>query len=82
MADSTMLPLSLSGSQCVQSMLSTKNHPRYHIRMIAIGSVAIGIFFNILSIAICKDHILQGLAFLPLCTLRKLLVLEPIAWID
>lgn len=77
-----MLPIGLSGSQCVQSMLSTKNHPRYHIRLIAIGSVAVGIFFNILSIAICKDYILQGLAFLLVCTLRKLLVLEPIARID
>ncbi|MCJ1464887.1 hypothetical protein MMC07_003502 [Pseudocyphellaria aurata] len=56
----------LSGSQGVRSIDSVKSHPRYRLRMIAIGSVAFGVFFNILSIAICKQYILNGLAFIPL----------------
>lgn len=63
-----MAPVSfLSGSQGVQFSLYMENHPRYRLRMIAIGSVVIGLFFNILAIAISHQYILQGLAFVPLC---------------
>lgn len=75
-----MAPVSfLSGSQGEQFIRSVKNHPRYRLRMIAIGSVAFGIFFNILSIAICRQHILNGLAFLPVRAFRKHLILQPTA---
>ncbi|MCJ1265646.1 hypothetical protein MMC22_005526 [Lobaria immixta] len=61
-----MAPVSfLSGSQGVQFSLYMENHPRYRLRMIAIGSVVIGLFFNILAIAISHQYILQGLAFVP-----------------
>lgn len=71
-----MAPTSLhSGSQRVQLIRSVKNHPRYRLRMIAMGSVAIGIFFNILSIALCHQPLLHGLAFLPVGACRKYLIL-------
>lgn len=75
-----MAPISsLSGSQGAELIRSVKNHPRYRLRMIAIGSVTVGIFFNILSIALCDQHLLYGLAFAPVSASRKYLILQPIA---
>lgn len=75
-----MPPISLlSGSQGVQFIRSVKNHPRYRLRMIAIGSVVIGIFFNILAIAICHQRLLHGFAFIPVGACRKHLILHLIA---
>lgn len=75
-----MAPVSfLSGSQGVQFSLYMENHPRYRLRMIAIGSVVIGLFFNILAIAISHQYILQGLAFVPVGASRNSNILQPIA---
>ena len=57
----------LAKKECLRSV---KNHPRYHLRMVAIGSAALGLFFNTLAIAICKVKLLHGLAFLPVGTLK------------
>ena len=57
------------GSKEAQMLRSVKDHPRYGLRMVAIGSVTLGVFFNILSFALCHQPILHGLAFLPVCAL-------------
>lgn len=64
-----MVPTSfLSGVECIRS---AKNHPRYRLRRIAIVSGAFGIFFNILSIAVCRRELLHGLAFIPVGALEN-----------
>ncbi|KAL9000560.1 MAG: hypothetical protein Q9169_000853 [Polycauliona sp. 2 TL-2023] len=45
---------------------SIKSHKRYHLRLVAIVSVNIGLFFNILAVCLAGDKIINGLAFLPL----------------
>ena len=47
---------------------SIKSHKRYHLRLIAIISNDIGLFFNILAVCLARDKILNGLAFLPVGT--------------
>lgn len=44
---------------------SIKAHKRYHLRLIAVISNDIGLFFNILAVCLARDKILNGLAFLP-----------------
>lgn len=74
-----MAPISsLSGSQGAELIRSAKNHPRYRLRMIAIGSVTVGIFLNILSIALCDNNLLYGLAFVPVSASKKNFILQPI----
>lgn len=57
------------GSEEVQMLRSVKDHPRYGLRMVAIGSVAVGVFLNIFSFGLCHQLILHGLAFIPVCGL-------------
>ncbi|CAL8577613.1 hypothetical protein XPA_003437 [Xanthoria parietina] len=45
---------------------SIKSHKRYQLRFVAIISINIGLFFNILSVCLAHDKVLNGLAFLPL----------------
>ncbi|KAL9584650.1 MAG: hypothetical protein Q9212_001986 [Teloschistes hypoglaucus] len=45
---------------------SIKNHSRYRLRLIAIVSVDLGLFLNILSVCLARNKVLNGLAFLPL----------------
>lgn len=47
---------------------SIKNHKRYHLRLIAIISNQIGLFFNILAVCLARQKVLNGLAFLPVST--------------
>lgn len=44
---------------------SIKSHKRYQLRFVAIISINIGLFFNILSVCLAHDKVLNGLAFLP-----------------
>lgn len=46
---------------------SIKNHSRYRLRLIAIISVDLGLFLNILSVCLARNKVLNGLAFLPVC---------------
>ena len=55
----------MSGAEDPRFLRSVKSHPRYHLRLAAIISVAFGIFFNVLAIAIAQQFILSGLAFIP-----------------
>ncbi|KAL8755353.1 MAG: hypothetical protein Q9199_003703 [Rusavskia elegans] len=43
-----------------------KSHVRYHLRLVAIISINLGLFFNILSVCLARDKVLNALAFLPL----------------
>ncbi|KAL8981709.1 MAG: hypothetical protein Q9205_003587 [Flavoplaca limonia] len=45
---------------------SIKAHKRYHLRLVAIISLNIGLFFNVLAVCLARDKIINGLAFLPL----------------
>lgn len=45
-----------------------KNNPRYYLRVTAIIALAVGIFFNILAIAIAHEYVLSGIAFVPVNT--------------
>lgn len=49
---------------------SIKAHKRYHLRLLAIISIDLGLFFNILAVCLARDKILNGLAFLPVCLSR------------
>lgn len=48
-----------------------KNNPRYYLRVTAIIALGVGIFFNILAIAIAHEYILSGIAFVPVNTLLQ-----------
>lgn len=50
---------------------SIKNHSRYRLRLIAIISVDLGLFLNILSVCLARNKVLNGLAFLPVCRLHQ-----------
>ncbi|KAL8674659.1 MAG: hypothetical protein Q9168_000967 [Polycauliona sp. 1 TL-2023] len=45
---------------------SIKSHKRYHLRLVAIISIDVGLFFNILAVCLAHDKIINGLAFIPL----------------
>lgn len=47
-----------------------KSHKRYHLRLVAIISINLGLFFNILSVCLARDKVLNALAFLPVCPPR------------
>lgn len=49
-----------------------KAHKRYHLRLVAIISLNIGLFFNVLAVCLARDKIINGLAFLPVCLVQSI----------
>ena len=54
---------------------SIKARKRYHLRLVAIISLNIGLFFNVLAVCLARDKIINGLAFLPVCLVRSISLL-------
>ena len=56
---------------CVQDpefLQSIKSHRRYRLRLIAILSIDVGLFFNVLAVCLARNKIVPGLAFIPVRT--------------
>lgn len=44
---------------------SIKGHKHYHLRLIAVISNDIGLFFNIIAVSLAQNKVVNGLAFFP-----------------